>query len=67
MTDILNEKRKNLSNSSLDIEGLESLRMKLKLGEYDGVDIMEAWIAIDELIKRRVYAAESDLTCAEGD
>lgn len=65
MNDILNEKRKKLSNSSLEIEGLELLRIKLKQGDYDGVDIMQAWIAIDELIKRRVYAAEGDATCTK--
>ncbi len=28
---------------------LEVLRMRLKSGEYDGVHIMKAWIAIEEL------------------
>lgn len=32
---------------------LSALRVKLKSGEYDGADIMAAWIAIDELIARR--------------
>lgn len=31
-------------------DNLEFLRIKLKNGEYDGVDIMDACIAIDELI-----------------
>ena len=32
---------------------LEVLRMRLKSGEYDGVHIMKAWIAIEELIQLR--------------
>lgn len=32
------------------IEDLLELKTRLKSGEYDGVDIMHAWIAIDELI-----------------
>lgn len=30
---------------------LKALRIRLKCGEFDGVDIMKAWIAIDELAK----------------
>ena len=32
---------------------LAFLRTKLKTGDYDGADLMHAWIAIDELIARR--------------
>lgn len=32
-------------------DDLEFLRNKLKSGEYDGADIMQAWIAIEELIE----------------
>ena len=32
------------------IDELEVLRMRLKSGEYDGVHLMQAWLAIDELI-----------------
>jgi len=32
---------------------LKVLKMRLKSGEYDGVHIMQAWIAIDELINCR--------------
>lgn len=32
---------------------LKFLRTKLKQGEYDGVDIMTAWLAIDELLELR--------------
>lgn len=32
---------------------LEVLIMRLKAGEYDGVHIMKAWIAIEELIQLR--------------
>lgn len=38
-----------------DIEKLEQLnlvRMRLKQGDYDGTDIMAAWIALGELIAR---------------
>lgn len=34
-------------------EQLQVLRMRLKSGEYDGAHIMQAWIAIDELIEAR--------------
>lgn len=30
---------------------LEALRNRLKSGEYDGVDIMKAWMAVEELDK----------------
>jgi hypothetical protein len=33
---------------------LSTLVNKLKSGEYDGVDIMHAGIAVDELIRRRL-------------
>ena len=36
-------------------EELRVLRMRLKSGEYDGVHIMQAWIAIDELIELREF------------
>lgn len=32
---------------------LSALRVRLKSGEYDGADIMQAWVAIDELIEVR--------------
>lgn len=35
------------------------LRQRLKSGEYDGVDIMLAWMAIDELIELRVQQEKS--------
>jgi len=34
---------------------LRYLRTKLKSGEFDGVDVMSAWIAIDELIALREW------------
>lgn len=37
---------------------LALLRSKLKSGEYDGADIMAAWIAIDELLTHRATAME---------
>lgn len=30
------------------IEQLRNLRVRLKSGEYDGTDIMAAWIALEE-------------------
>lgn len=30
------------------VEHLRNLRVRLKSGEYDGVDIMAAWIALEE-------------------
>ena len=36
-------------------EDLKLLRIKLKQGDYDGADIMQAWIAIDELIELREF------------
>ena len=35
----------------MNIENLKLLKMNLKHGDYNGNDIMQAWIAIDELIK----------------
>jgi len=40
---------------ALDDEELAFLRTKLKNGEYDGVDIMHAWLAIDELRELRAW------------
>ncbi|NOY72183.1 MAG: hypothetical protein GXP14_07365 [Gammaproteobacteria bacterium] len=37
---------------------LKDLRVRLKSGEYDGVHIMQAWIAIDELVKKRIELKE---------
>jgi hypothetical protein len=37
----------------MDTEGLQALRTKLKTGDYDGADIMRAWLAIDELLAMR--------------
>ena len=34
-----------------EIDRLTILKYSLKSGDYDGTDIMRAWIAIDELIK----------------
>lgn len=39
----------------MEAEDLKFLRMKLKQSDYDWVDIMQAWIAIDELIKLREF------------
>ena len=36
-------------------EELKVLIMRLKSGEYDGVHIMQAWVAIDELIELREF------------
>tara|TARA_R110000772_G_scaffold262274_1_gene381278 strand:+ start:109 stop:291 length:183 start_codon:yes stop_codon:yes gene_type:complete len=40
------------------IEDLKYLRTKLKCGEYDGTDIMQAWIAIDQLILMQTCSIE---------
>ena len=34
---------------------LKYLKMQLKHGEYDGLDIMQAWLAIDELLELRSW------------
>jgi hypothetical protein len=39
----------------MDSDGLKLVRMNLKSGEYDGTDIMAAWLAIDELIQLREW------------
>lgn len=39
----------------LDKKELKFLRMKLKQGDYDGTDIMKAWLAIDELVELREW------------
>ena len=43
-----------------NIDNLKFLCNKLKSGEYDGKDIMQAWIAIEELIK--IISAKVNLT-----
>lgn len=40
------------------IEELKEVRTRLKCGEYDGIDIMRAWIAIDELIDCKAALTE---------
>lgn len=35
--------------NEMDIKNLDAVRNNLKCGEYDGTDIMRAWLAIDEL------------------
>ena len=37
---------------------LKVLRMRLKSGEYDGTHIMQAWVAIDELIVAKTKLKE---------
>jgi len=44
-------------------EELKVLRMRLKSGEYDGTDIMQAWTAIDELIELRKKVEGLDGVC----
>jgi hypothetical protein len=41
--------------AALDNDELKNLRVKLKCGEYDGADLMRAWLAIDELIESREW------------
>lgn len=37
----------------MDDRELRELRVRLKSGEYDGTDIMSAWLALDDLIAER--------------
>ena len=39
----------------MDSSELLALRTRLKQGEYDGKDIMQAWVAIDALIHLREW------------
>ena len=39
----------------MDTDELQFLRTKLKQGEYDGADIMRAWLAIDEMLALREW------------
>lgn len=39
---------------------LKLLRAKLKCGEYDGVDIMHAWMVLDELLGADLPAAQPE-------
>ena len=39
----------------METEDLQLLSEKLKQGDYDGTDIMKAWIAVDELIELRQW------------
>lgn len=44
-----------------DTPELKGLRARLKTGEYDGVDIMKAWIAIEELMHlKESYQADME-------
>ena len=57
-----------MNNSTLsdDKMKLALLRAKLKLGEYDGADIMLAWLALDELIAYKTKAAlETWVKCSD--
>jgi hypothetical protein len=47
-----------MMNSTTEPRTLELVRMNLKCGDYDGVDIMRAWIAIDDLLKQRKQVIE---------
>ena len=40
---------------ALDDDELDFLRTTLKIGDYDGVDVMHAWMAIDELRELRLW------------
>ncbi len=40
---------------------LKYLKMQLKHGEYDGLDIMQAWLAIDELLRTASMARKERL------
>ena len=46
---------------------LKLLRMKLKQGDYDGVDVMHAWLAIDELLELRSWRDKAFLAHANID
>lgn len=39
------------SKHQATVEKLKFLHTKLKCGEYDGTDLMQAWIAIENLIE----------------
>jgi len=39
----------------MDVEQLEFLITKLRSGEYDGADVMAAWIAVEELVELRKW------------
>lgn len=44
------------------IDDLHALRIRLKSGEYDGADVMAAWLALDELREaRKKLAAPLDM------
>ena len=48
----------------MNIEKLKETRTNLKNGEYDGVDIMQAWLAIDRLIielKKQLTPSKSEI------
>ena len=42
------------------IEKLNALRVRLKTGEYDGNDIMQAWIAIDRIAELEAQLADAN-------
>lgn len=55
------------SDTAEKVERLRHLRTLLKSGEYDGMVVMQAWIAIDEyadLLERTAHNTTQDqLTC----
>ena len=52
---------------ALNDEELKLLRMNLKQGDYNGVDIMHAWLAIDELLELRAWREKAFLAHANID
>lgn len=53
--------RTGFKRIAMDTDGLEFLASKLKCGEYDGMDIMSARIAIEELIQIRKIMDENSI------
>lgn len=45
----------------MDDGELQFLRTKLKTGEYDGADIMQSWLLIDELRELRAWREKAIL------
>lgn len=49
----------------MDTRTLDEVRNNLKSGEYDGVDVMRAWLSIDELFTLRAQLASAQAEKAE--
>jgi len=49
----------NSNDCASELDDLKQLRKNLKSGEYDGIDIMNACMAIDDLLSLKVWKSKA--------